>query len=57
MPEKHKWIKDDRYGFPVCAYCGHVLRRDNSNRDNECPGQVRVALRGVPSNPAPTPAE
>ena len=43
----HKWIKDDRYGLPICRYCGHVLRRDNGNRDNECPGQVRAALRGT----------
>ena len=44
---RHKWVKDERYGLPICAYCGHVLRRDNSNRDNECPGQVRVVLRGT----------
>jgi Zn ribbon nucleic-acid-binding protein len=46
-PLQHKWVKDDRYGLPICAYCGHVLRRDHGNRDDECPGRVRVALRGL----------
>ncbi len=44
-PTFHKWIKDDRYGLPICEYCGIVLRRDNHNLKSECRCRARVELR------------